>query len=254
MTKHSNIDKLHSLKLIGMVEALEESMATDFSGPMIDPAGLSMLLDRELVYQETKRYHTRVRTAKLRNSTACPEEVDYSARRGLDKHNFTYLLQNHWIEGKHNLIITGPSGIGKTWLACSLANAACRQGLTTVFKHLPRLYGELEKSRDEGNYLRYLRKLVKPRLLILDDWGPERLVGNQCRDLLQILDERMDTGSTLMTSQLPVDTWYELINEPTFSDSILDRITSNSYRLELHGESLRKKISFPKLSTRTKKE
>ena len=254
MTKHPNIDKLHALNLEGMAEALTESLSSDSSSSPVDAEGLGILIDREMSRQETKRYQTRLRTAKMRIAAACPEDVDYKARRGLDKRAFEYLLQNDWIQAKRNLIITGPSGVGKTWLACSLGNAACRQGLTTVFKHLPRLFAELDRARIDGNYLRNFRKLVKPRLLILDDWGPERLQGMQCRDILQILDERTETGSTIMTSQLPVSSWYDLFTEPTFSDSILDRITSNSYRLELHGESLREKISFPKFSTRTKKE
>lgn len=135
---------------------------------------------------------------------------------------------------------TGPCGVGKTWLACALAQAACRNGTTVLFRRLPRLFDELELAHGDGRFPRLFRSLTKTQLLILDDWGPDRLTASQRRDLMEIVEDRYGAGSTLITSQLPLTTWHDVIGEPTFADAILDRIEHNAYRLELSGQSLRK--------------
>ncbi|WP_198663096.1 IS21-like element helper ATPase IstB [Cohaesibacter intestini] len=186
------------------------------------------------------RFESRMRTARLRHVGAAPEDVDYKTRRGLDKALFQQLLTGKWIRDKRNLMITGSCGVGKTWLACALAQAACRSGVTVLYKRVPRLFSELEMAHADGRFPRLFRSLTKTQLLILDDWGPDRLNANQRRDLMEIVEDRYGTGSILITSQLPLKTWHDVIGEPTFADAILDRFVHNAYRLELEGQSFRK--------------
>jgi len=181
-----------------------------------------------------------MRTAKLRHVGASPEDVDYKTRRGLDKALFQQLLTGKWIRDKRSLLITGPCGVGKTWLACALAQSACRDGITVLYKRLPRLFDELELAHGDGRFPRLFRSLTKTDVLILDDWGPERLSSSQRRDLMEIVEDRYQAGSTLITSQLPLDTWHDVIGDPTFADAILDRLVHNAYRIELDGQSMRK--------------
>lgn len=201
---------------------------------------LGLLTDREDASRQTKRYQSRLRTAKLRHVGACPEDIDYRARRGLDKALTQQLLTGKWVTDRRNLIITGPCGVGKTLIGCALAQAACRNGNTVLYKRLPRLFEELELGHGDGRFPRLFRAITKTDLLILDDRGPDRFTPEQRRDLMEIVEERYERGSILITSQLPVDTWHEVIGEPTFADAILDRIIHNAYRLNLSGQSMRR--------------
>ena len=160
--------------------------------------------------------------------------------RRLDKALFQQLTAGKWIAEHCNLLVTGPCGIGKSWLACALAQKACRDGYTVVYARVPRLFADLELAHGDGRFTRLFRTLVKADLLILDDWGPDRLTANQRRDLMEIVEDRHGNGSTLITSQLPRDKWHDVIGEPTFADAILDRIVHNAYRLDLDGPSMRK--------------
>jgi DNA replication protein DnaC len=240
MLTHPTLDQLKTLKLDGMAEAFAELEARDGAAGLTHAEWLGLLTDRETANRETKRFESRMRTARLRHVGASPEDVDYRARRGLDKALFQELLTGKWISDKRNLIITGPCGVGKTWLACALTQAACRTGVTALYKRLPRLFDELELAHGDGRFPRLFRSLTKTQLLILDDWGPDRLTASQRRDLMEIVEDRYGAGSTLITSQLPLNTWHDVIGEPTFADAILDRIVHNAYRLELSGQSLRK--------------
>ena len=187
-----------------------------------------------------------MRAAKLRHGGAVPEDVDYKTRRGLDKALFQQMLTGRWIKHKRNLMITGPCGVvaGRpraraTWLACALAQAACRDGITVLYKRMPRLFDELELAHGDGRFPRLFKNLGQ-NPITLDDWGPDRLDASQRRDLMEIVEDRYDAGSTLITSQLPIDAWHDVIGEPTFADAILDRLVHNAYRIELDGQSMRK--------------
>jgi DNA replication protein DnaC len=243
MLHHPTLDRLKALRLDGMAEAFAELQAQDQAAAMSHAEWLGLLADREGASRETKRYESRLRAAKLRHVGACPEDIDYHARRGLDRGLFQTLLTGKWIMDKRNLILTGPCGVGKTWLGCALAHAACRDGVTVLYKRLPRLFEELDLAHGDGRFPKVFRAITKAQLLILDDWGPDTLTAAQRRDLMEIVEERYGRGSTMITSQLPVSTWHDVIGEPTFADAILDRIVHNAYRIELNGASMRKTIA-----------
>ena len=240
MLNHPTLDQLKELKLDGMAEAFAELETQDGTASLSHPEWLALLTEREMSNRATKRFQSRMRSAKLRHVGAAPEDVDYRTRRGLDKALFQKLLTGQWIKERRNLMINGPCGVGKTWLACALAQSACRDGTTVLYKRLPRLFDELELAHGDGRFPRLFRTLTKTDLLILDDWGPDRLNASQRRDLMEIVEDRYGAGSTLITSQLPLNTWHDVIGEPTFADAILDRLVHNAYRIELDGQSMRK--------------
>ena len=178
--------------------------------------------------------------AKLRQA-AVIENVDLRTPRGLDRALFQKLTTGQWIRERQHLVITGPTGTGKSWLACALGHKACRDGVSVLYKRTPRLFADLAQARGEGRLGRVLTAIARMQLLILDDWGPEPLSAEQRRDLLEIVEDRYDTGSLLITSQLPVGRWHDVIGDPTLADAILDRILHTAHRLELKGESLRRR-------------
>jgi DNA replication protein DnaC len=240
MLTHPTLDLLHELGLHGMArgfKTLNESAEAERLG---HAEWLGLILDHEVTLRRQKRFEMRAKTAKLRQA-ASVEDVDYRAPRGLDRSLFLKLAGCDWIRERRNLLITGPCGVGKSWLGCALGQRACREDLPVLYHRVPRLFAELELARNDGRYGRILRAIARVKLLILDDWGPEPLTGQQQRDLLEIVEDRYDTSSMLITSQLPVDKWYDIIGNPTLADAILDRIVHNAYRIELTGDSLRKK-------------
>ena len=240
MLTHPTIDQLRALKLDGMADAFVELQAQDNAADLAHAEWLALLLDREAATRNTRRFHSRLRSARLRHGQASVEDVDYRTPRRLDKPLFQQLAAGRWIAEHRNLLVTGPCGVGKSWLSCALAHKACRDGYTVHYARLPRLFADLELAHGDGRFARLFRTLVKVDLLVLDDWGPDRLTANQRRDLMEIVEERYSRGSTLITSQLPTDTWHQVIGEPTFADAILDRIVHNAYRLALDGPSMRK--------------
>jgi DNA replication protein DnaC len=240
MLTHPTLDQLRALRLDGMVQAFIELEAQEATRDLAHAEWLALLLDREAANRNTRRFQIRLRAARLRHSQAAIEDVDYRIPRQLDKALFQQLATCRWIAEHRGLLVTGPCGIGKSWLSCALAQKACRDGYTVHYARVPRLFAELELAHGDGRFARLFRTLVKVDLLILDDWGPDRLNASQRRDLMEIIEDRHGRGSTLITSQLKVDKWHEVIAEPTFADAILDRIVHNAYRLTLDGPSIRK--------------
>lgn len=241
MLIHPTLDQLRSLRLEGMAKALEEQLASQELADLRFEDRLALLLDREAQQRHNRRLRTRLRKAKLRHKNACVEDIDYRAARGLDKRLVLSLAGGDWLTRHRNLLITGPTGAGKTYLACALAQKACRDGFSTLYLRLPRLFEDLRLAHADGRYPKLLASLAKTDLLVLDDWGLAPMHDRDRRELLEILEDRHELRSTLVTSQLPVNQWHEAIGHPTLADAILDRLIHNAYRLELQGESMRRR-------------
>ncbi|MEW6448993.1 MAG: IS21-like element helper ATPase IstB [Bacillota bacterium] len=227
------------MKLFGMARALQEQLAQPDIISIPFEERLGMLVDREVDYRENKRLARLLKEAKLKQQ-ACVEDVDFRHPRGLDRAVFFSLADCRWIREHHNLIITGPTGVGKTFIACALANKACRLGFTVRYWRTSRLLPAVATARADGSYATLIHKLQKTDLLLLDDWGISPLQVDEARDLLDILEDRNQTRSTLITSQMPVNQWHNVLADPTLADAILDRLVHNAYKLELRGESMRK--------------
>lgn len=240
MLTHPTIEKLHALHLTGMARAWEAQRHVPDSDTLSFEEHLGLLLDAESTERDNRRLQTRLRTAALR-STACLEDIDYRHHHGLEKSLMKKLATCQWLHERLNVLITGPSGIGKSWLACALAHQACRQGFTARYLRLPRLLPELAVARGDGRYRKLLAQLARLDVIILDDFGLAALTEEQRRDLLEILEDRYERRSTVVTSQYPVEHWHDLIGDPTLADAILDRLVHNAYRLNLKGESMRKR-------------
>ena len=234
------VEKLHDLRLRGMAKALEEQLQMDGVERLTFEDRLGLLVDREMAERDSRRLERRLRNAKLRiNATV--EDVDLRASRGLDRSFWLSLTSLSFVRRHLNVLITGPTGVGKTYLACALAQKACREGYTAVYHRLPRLLEDLAIAHGDGAYSKLLRQLSRVDLLVLDDWGLAPLTQAGRRDLLELVEERYDTRSTIVTSQFPISSWHDLIGDPTLADAILDRLVHNAYPIELAGDSMRKR-------------
>ncbi len=233
MLAHPTLDLLHALGLHGMAKAFTDLEQNSEARALDHAEWLGLLIEHEMTLRRQKRFETRARAAHLRYATSI-EDVDYRSSRGLDRALFLKLIACDWIAEHRNLIITGACGLG-------IDQKACREDLSVLYYRMPRLLAAFALARGDGRYGKLLRSLARVRLLILDDWGPEALTGEQARDLLEIVEDRYDAGAILLTGQVPVDRWHDLISVPTLADGILDRLVHNAYRIELSGESLRKR-------------
>jgi len=241
MLNHPTLEKLHELNLHGMLAALREQTNMPGCESLGFEERLGLLVDREATDRENRRLTTRLKQAKLRQS-ATIEDIDYRHPRGLDKAAVLALASCKWIQKHQNCIVTGPTGAGKSYIACALAHKACREGFSVLYQRIPRMFQELAVARENGRYPRLLSAYAKTGLLVMDDWGLSPLTDEQRRDLFEILEDRYDLRSTLVTSQLPIAKWHGLIGDPTLADALLDRLVHNAHKLTLKGESMRKKI------------
>jgi len=248
MLHHPTLEKLQQLRLAGMYKALAAQAAQPQVAELGFEERLGLLADRELTERENRRLTTRLRQARLKHN-ACIEDIDYRAPRGLDKALIAQLAACRWLREGLNLILVGPTGVGKTWIACALAHKAAREGYKVLYLRLPRLLEELHLAHADGRFPKLMAGLAKTDLIVLDDWGLAKLDAEQRRDLLELLDDRHGQRSTLVTSQLPVEHWHEVIGDHTLADAILDRIVHSAYRITLKGESMRKRHA--KLTTPT---
>jgi DNA replication protein DnaC len=240
MLKTPTIEKLQNLKLNGMLRGLEEQNASSEYESLGFEERLGLLVDRETIERENRRLSTRLKQAKLRQS-ACFEDIDYRHRRGLDKSLMLSLGNCGWIREHQNIIFTGPTGVGKSYLACALAHKACLEGHKVRYYRVSRLFRDLHAAQGDGTYLKLMTSISKFEVLVIDDWGLENLKDQQRNDLLEVLEDRHGIRSTIITSQLPVEHWHEVIGNPTIADAIMDRLVHNAHKISLSGDSMRKK-------------
>lgn len=239
MLIEQTLSTLAELKLAGMKTALERQLEQPKTHQLSFEERLGLLVDYEKTYRQDRKVGRLIKVANLRQQ-ACIEDIDYTAARGIKREEMSSFASCKWVKEAFNLLATGPTGTGKSWLACALGRQACRMGYSVLYTRLSRLLEELRLARVDGSYAKILARLSKIDLLILDDWGLERLTQDQRRDTLEIIEDRHHVKSLLVTSQLPISKWHEMIADPTIADAILDRLLSKCFKLELKGESMRK--------------
>ncbi len=242
MLNTPTLEKLKEIKFFGMAKAFEEQLASTNYDSLCFEERLGLLVDREATDRDNRRFLTRLKGAGLRQ-TASIQDIEYSHKRGLNRALLQSLYTCQWIKESLNLIITGPTGVGKSYIACAMGHQACIEGYKTKYLRIPKFLPELAAARGDGTYLRKINLIAKMDLIILDDWGLSVFNELERRDILEILDDRHNRKSTIVTSQMPVDKWHKIIGDPTLADAIMDRLVHSSYRIELEGDSMRKKKS-----------
>ena len=241
MLNQQTIHKLLVMRLNGMADALRQQMEQTGLNGLSFEERVAMLVDSQWAYKENRALARRLRNSRLKN-TASVEDIDYQAARGLDRAVMRGLCAaSEWVKQHQNVLLTGPTGVGKSWLGCALAHKACRDGYTVYYGRASQLFRELALAHADGSFGRLLRRLAQTDVLLVDDFAMAPLSEIERRDFSEICDDRYQTGSTILTSQLPVSSWHAQIGDPSVADSILDRLVHNAHRIELKGESLRKK-------------
>jgi DNA replication protein DnaC len=248
MLTNPTLDQMQALGLAGMAAAWRELAEQPSANDLTRDEWLALMLDREASLRADKRLGNRLAAAKLRFPEACVEDIDFVLRRGLDRRSTMALAQGAWLKSHENLIITGQTGTGKSWLACAFGRQAARCDHSVLYVRMPRLFEDLALARLDGRFPRLIDKLAKVQLLILDDWGTHGLTDQQRFHLFEIVEERYQRRSTLMTAQIPVSAWHDLIGDATIADAILDRIIHNAHRITLEGDSMRKQKSTTPLT------
>lgn len=242
MLTHPTVDKLHQLRLPGMANAFTRQLTDPEVNTLSFEERLGLLVEEECTVRDATRLKTRLRSAALRQS-ACVEDIDWRHARGLDRAMLQKLATGSWLREHLSCLITGATGVGKSYLACALAHQACRDGYRVRYLRLPRLLAELEIARGDGRYRKLLVQLARLDLIVLDDFGLAAFSDHNRRDLLELLEDRYERKSTLITSQFPVEQWHDLLADATLADAILDRLVHNAYRITLKGDSMRKRHS-----------
>ena len=240
MLNQPTLEKLQTMKLHGMADAFRAQLETTDTSQLSFEERFAMLVDQQWLWKENRALARRLRAAKLKERGVV-EDIDYQHARGLDRKLIRTLASSEWVRQHQNLLLIGPTGIGKTWLGCALAQKACRDGFTILHKRSAELFRDLAVAHVDGSFGRQLTKLSRIDILVLDDFAMAPLKDGERRDFLELCDDRYQRRSMILTSQLPLAHWHEQIGDPTLADSILDRLVHNAYRIELNGESMRKK-------------
>ena len=240
MLNQQTLDKLYTMKLLGMADGFKEQLQQPSFQDLSFDQRFGMLVDSQWTWKENKRLKRLLKEAKLKLQ-ASVEDIDYKTSRGIEKSVLINLTSCNWIRNHQNLLISGPTGVGKTFLACALAQKACREGFRTLYLRMPQFFYQIALARADGTYGNLMKKFSKTHLLVLDDLGLTSLSDTERRDLLEVIEDRHGVSSTLITSQLPVENWHDHIGDPTIADAILDRIIHSAHRIQLKGGSMRKK-------------
>jgi DNA replication protein DnaC len=241
MLNEHTLDQLRTLRLDGVIQALTDQATSTASATMTFTDRLALLVQREIDWRDNKRLGRLLKAAKLKATSACIEDIDWRGSRGLDRTLITQLTSGDWLRHAQNVLITGATGVGKTWLACALAQQAARAGFTVLYVRAPRLLEELRVAHGDGSFSRRLTQLARIDLLAIDDFAIAPIAATERNDLLELLDDRVGSKATLITSQLPVSAWHQWLDDPTLADAILDRIVHAAHKITLKGESMRRK-------------
>jgi DNA replication protein DnaC len=239
MLTEQTLEKLYHMSLNGMADAFKEQLQQPEINELSFEERFALLVDRQWTWKEDRRMKRLLQNAKLKIN-GCIEDIDYKTPRGLDKSLILRLANCEWIKNAHNVIITGPTGVGKTYLACALANRACRIGHSAFYIRIPKLFQDLAIARGDGSYPKIMKRLTKAKVLVIDDLGLAPMTAPERRDLLEVIEDRHGLESTIISTQIPIEMWHDNIRDPTIADAILDRLVHNAYKINLKGESMRK--------------
>jgi DNA replication protein DnaC len=236
------LEKLYSMKLNGMADAFKEQMRQPDMSELTFEERFGILVDNHWSWREDRQLKMLLKNARLKDN-ACIEDIDYKTPRGINKSVILSLSNCDWIKNIQNIIITGPTGVGKTYIACALANSACRKGFSSLYMRAPRLFQEIAVARVDGSYPKLMNKILKAKVLIIDDFCITPIKGAESKDLLEVIEDRQGLCSTIISTQLPVEKWFEAIGDPTIADAVLDRLIHNAHKIDLTGDSMRKNRS-----------